>query len=368
MMRWIIFSVAVVAVAAFATVGATYFGPDESPSHHVPTAEKPTGPTGSAVVLEGKTTHDFGLMPQSSEGKHEWTIVNKGSGPLKLTDGGVTCSCTHGSIPRGGSVTVEPGATFKMVVNWNTKTWNKFHQTATVLVGNDPETQKLEFVIDGVVRPPIVTIPSEPQIDFLNVGNEAPNPHHIGLASFDRPETKVTGVKVNPALFTTEVVPMTAEECKQMEVEKGNKVIVSIKPGAPIGPFHEELIVETDHPKRPEIPFQVSGKVEGPINLSPRDRIRMIGVPSKEGATESLTVMVRGQKETKFTVEKKPKGVDVRIDPMGPVGAAMQYKLTVTIPPGLPAGSHLDDTIILKTDHPHASEVKIPVAVFVRAS
>ena len=368
-MRWVIFSVVVIVVAAFATVGATYFVPDESPAHHVPSApEKPHGPTGSAVVAEGNALYDFGLMPQATEGKHEWTILNKGSGPLKLTDGGVTCSCTHGSLPKGGSVTVEPGQTFKMVVNWNTKTFSKYHQTATVIVGNDPDHQKLEFTIEGTVKPPVVTFPAESRIEFLAVSNDAPHPHQIGVASFDRPDTKITSVKANPALFATEVVAMTPEECKQVDVTKGSKVIVSIKPDAPIGPFQEELIVATDHPLKPEIPFTVSGKIEGPINLSPRDRVRIIGVRPKEGASESLTVWVRGQKETKFTVEKKPKDIDVRVDPMGAAGEAMQYRLTVTIPPGLPAGSHFDDTIILKTDHPHASEVKIPVLVIVGAS
>ncbi len=366
MMRWVIFSVAVVAVAAFASLGAIYLVPD-TPTEVVPTnQERPTGPTGS-VAVEGDQTHfDFGLMPQATEGKHEWTIVNKGSAPVKLTEGGTTCSCTNGSIPKGGSVTLEPGQTFAMVVTWNTKTWSHFHQTASVLVSNDPEHPKLEFVIDGEARPPIVTLPSEARLDFSSVGNDAPNPHFIGLASFDRPGMKVTAVKANPELFKTEIQPMTADECKGMKVDKGTKIVVSIKPGAPIGPFHEELVIETDHPLKPEVRFVVAGKIEGPIRFSP-EQVRLF-IPSKEGGRETLTLWVRGRKDTKFTVEKKPKDVDVQIDPMASVGEATRYKFTVTIPPGLAAGSHLDDTIILKTDHPNASEIKIPVSVFVRAS
>ena len=72
MMRWVLFSVAVIAVAAVATVGATYWVPDESPDSQVPTAqqaEKPTGPTGTAVVDGGQTLFDFGVMAQATEGK-----------------------------------------------------------------------------------------------------------------------------------------------------------------------------------------------------------------------------------------------------------------------------------------------------------
>lgn len=372
MMRWIIFSVAVVAVAAIATVGATYLAPDDSsaPVPAVQEKEKPTGPTGLAVVEGGLAPFNFGIMPQATEGKHEWTIVNKGAGPLKLsTDpgtGGTTCSCTNGSIPRGGSVELKPGETFTMVVTWNTKTWTHFHQTATVLVSNDPEHQKLDFVIEGEAHPPIVTAPAESRLDFQTVTSDSAVPHYIALASFDRPDTKVLSIKVNPELFRTEVQPMTAEECKGMKVEKGNKIVVTANPGAPLGPFQEELVIETDHPKKPEVKFVLFGKVEGPIRFSP-ERVRLF-VPAKTGGKETLTLWVRGQKETKFTVEKKPENLDIQIAPMAAAGEAKQYSFTVTIPPGQPAGTHYDDTIILKTDHPNAAEVKIPVAVtFLRA-
>ena len=48
-----------------------------------------------------------------------------------------------------------------------------------------------------------------------------------------------------------------------------------------------------------------------------------------------------------------------QLDPSSPGG---QYLLTVTVPPGMPPGD-IDDQIVLKTDHPKAGEVKIPVAI-----
>jgi hypothetical protein len=373
MLRWVIFSVAVVAVAAMATVGATYLIPDSSTTV-VPTVavktEVPSGPPGLASVEGGDAIYNFGVMAQATEGKHEWSIVNKGSGTLTLsTDpltGGTSCSCTNGSIPKGQTITLEPGQTFPMVVSWNTKTWSHFHQTATVLVGNDPEHETIVFTIDGECHPPIVTMPAEARLDFQTVGNETSTPRFLGLASFDRPDLKVTAVKVNPELFTTSVDSLTADEAKAMKVDKGVRVMVKIKPGAPIGSFHEEMVIETDHPKRPEVKFTLAGKVEGPIRFSP-DHVRLL-LPAKEGGSETLTFWVRGQKATKFTVEKKPEKLDVRIDPQSSTGDATQYLFTLTVPPGMPSGTRIDETIILKTDHPHASEVKIPVQVFLRAS
>lgn len=39
-----------------------------------------------------------------------------------------------------------------------------------------------------------------------------------------------------------------------------------------------------------------------------------------------------------------------------------RYKMTVTVRPGTPAGP-VDGDIVLKTDHPRAAEMKIPVTV-----
>ena len=41
--------------------------------------------------------------------------------------------------------------------------------------------------------------------------------------------------------------------------------------------------------------------------------------------------------------------------------------LLLSLPTGLPAGMH-EDQIILKTDHPQAGEVKIPIDLVIEAS
>jgi len=69
---------------------------------------------------------------------------------------------------------------------------------------------------------------------------------------------------------------------------------------------------------------RVVGKVEGPINLAP-DRVRLFGIPAKEGGQQVLTLWVRGRTSTKFTVETKPRGVDVDIALVTEAGGVKQY-------------------------------------------
>ena len=75
---------------------------------------------------------------------------------------------------------------------------------------------------------------------------------------------------------------MTPEEAKPLKVDKGYIVTVTVKPGMPVGDFHEELVIQTDHPKQPEIKITVGGNTFGPISVTP-ERVRMIDVVEPQG-------------------------------------------------------------------------------------
>ena len=82
----------------------------------------------------------------------------------------------------------------------------------------------------------------------------------------------------------------------------------------------------------------------------------------------TLVIMVRNAPETKFEVVEKPDNLKVEIIPSdvntGTIAKVRRYKMVVTVPPGTPAGQ-IDGAITLKSDHPQASRVKIPVDVVV---
>ncbi len=76
---------------------------------------------------------------------------------------------------------------------------------------------------------------------------------------------------------------------------------------------------------------------------------------------------VRGGKETHFEVVAKPEKIEVAIhrdDATDPKG---RYRLTVTVPPGTAPGE-VEGTIVLKTDHQYARELKIPVTILISRS
>lgn len=372
MIRWVAFSIAVVAVAAIATVASTYFATGtDGPAAVVPTAQEDrSGPSG-ALVVDGSTTHQFGVMPQASDGSHEWTVTNKGPGVVKLSMGTPSCSCTIAELKDGKTATLAAGESTKVTLNWNTKQFHdKYRQTAPMIVSNDPATHQIEFAVEGNVQPAVSMMPTTGAVEFGTASVESSPSREVAFFSKDRPALKVSrGDAPESPLFEVSVMPLTSEECGRIKCEAGQKLVLTLKSTAPLGAFDEEILIATDHPKRPEVKVRALGTVVGPISLTP-PRVMMLNVSAKRGETQVLTMWVRNRKDTKFTVEKKPKDFGVEIVPTGePVaGGAMRYRVSVVVPPGVLAAQSITEEIVLKTDHPQAREVKIPVAVLVHAN
>jgi hypothetical protein len=222
-------------------------------------------------------------------------------------------------------------------------------------------------MVRGKVYPPVIVVPPE-MMSFGAISNEEPHKARLAVFSLDRPVTKITSVATSrPALIVTKVEPLTEKECKELYCKSGYKVEVEIKPGMPLGQFHDELVVQTDHPLRPEVKVSISGNANGPITAVP-DNVRLPNVTSKRGDSKVITLMVRGGKTTKFEVAYKPKNLEVEIAANTDNPAIKgRYRVTVIVPRGTAPG-WINDRIILKTDHPKASELKIPVNIYVSNS
>ena len=94
----------------------------------------------------------------------------------------------------------------------------------------------------------------------------------------------------------------------------------------------------------------------------------MSSVSSREGATSNVTLLVRGGRATKFEVVHKPEKIEVTIEPNETPTQKGRYRLIVNVPPGTAPGPVVEDMIIIKTDHPRASEIKIPVWIVITGS
>lgn len=365
MKRWIILGVLIVGLTTTATLLVPYIRVGEAtdaPAFAAP--QVPDGPRGK-VVVDKPLTHEFGVMAQKTKGQQTWVVRNEGEGPLTLKKGGSTCSCTIASLKDGESAVLQPGEQTEIVLEWETRENNgKYSKSASILT-SDPDKTQLDFIVEGTVRPAVITFPAERTVNLLNASNDTAQTARVALTSPDKPDMKVLEiVSSRPELLSAEIVPLTEEELKSLEFKSGYSVKLELKPGMPLGAFNEEVVLKTDHPMSPEVSIRLAGTMTGPITVMP-DRVRMFQVSSREGSHSDLTLWVRGREETSITVEEAPENLKVAIARLdNSIKGAGRYRMTVTVPPGTPPGT-IAGMIVLKTDHPMASQVKIPVNVLV---
>src|SRR5262249_31412369 len=155
-------------------------------------------------------------------------------------------------------------------------------------------------------------------------------------------------------------VEMDEAEAKVFKIKRGYRVDIEVKPGMPIGQFHDEIVIKTDHPRKSEIKVALAGNVSGPISAIPA-LVRIPNAISKVGVTKDIALLVRGQAEPKFEVAHKPEQIQVEID-RDDAQTKGRFRMRVTVPKGTAAG-RLEGSIILKTNHPRVSELKIPVDI-----
>lgn len=374
MLRWVILVVGVVFLTGAATVLLQYL-PDTEDAPKVPVVGPEIKGPQPRIEIEGDLTYDFGKMAKHEKASRSWVVKNTGDAPLEIwLRGNTTCSCTvskPGKTPSGESekLVIAPGRSDKIDLNWHTdKDLGEDYSQGGTFETNDPRKPEFMLTVKGKVYPPVVVYPPE-MVQFPLISNEQPSSTRLAVYSKERPDLKVTGVTSSrPGLIVGEARPMTADEAKTLKIDKGYLVNVTVKPGLPVGDFHEELVIRTDHPKQPEVKVSVGGKTFGPISTTP-ERVRLTNVVSRQGATKDVMIVVSGDKEkgTHFEVTKKPQQLEVAIARDDKPNARNRYRMTITVPPGAASGT-VSGEIVLKTDDPRASEVKIPVSILISRS
>jgi Protein of unknown function (DUF1573) len=363
MLRWIVLAVVVVALTGLAT-----FLSVNAPADYAKVAPAPIVTKGPHPIVEvvEPLIHEFGTMAQLTTGTHTWEFKNQGDADLELWFESSTCSCTVAKLKNGDekkTLVVKPKDSTTIDLEWQTKTFHDEYSKGATIGTNDPNRPAVSISVHGKVHPPIMMLPGE-SITFNTIANDELHYAKIAIFSKDHPDFKITKLLTSrPEFLVAKPEPLTEDQAKQINVKAGYQIVLELKAGMPIGRFQDELLIETNHPLKSEVKATITGNVTGPISVIP-ERLRMPSVSGREGATREMTIQVRGGKPTKFTVASHPEKVQVDIKPDDTPTQKGRYKLTVTVPKGTAPGP-VESEIILKTDHPAAAEIKIPVTILI---
>lgn len=388
MTRWLLFAALIVVLTVAASV-APLFMPSkvDVPETRYRADVKLDGPRPKLDVNEKNLVHDFGVMPLQTKASHTWTVKNVGDKDMVIRKGDSSCSCTIANLPEGKTeLTMKPGDEILIKLEWDTRdSAGPFSKYASILT-TDPLHDKVDFVIKGTVRPAIVVLP-ESTISFDSISNDEDHSQRVVIYSPDKSDLEITEIRnARSDFLKVKKIPLTkqdleslagyekastqSDDVKRFKGISGYQLEFTIPKGMPIGPFREEIFLTLNHPKHGKQRLTVYGEISGPISLSP-ESIRMTQVSGTRGASEVISIYVRGITDAHFTVKSIPHPLVATVTKVGesagnektPKGS--RYKLTVSVPAGSKAAT-IKQRIILETDHPEAPELIIPVHVIIR--
>ena len=332
-------------------------------------------------VLVDDRSFNFGPVEREAEIRHDFRFTNAGKQTLTLKAGATTCS--HCTISELKQSEVAPGETVDVTVIYHTSyAQPTFRQTAKILT-NDPEQPTVDLNIFGSVTTRYEVQPEV--LVFSNVASDETRTvelkiyghlsDEIGIADY-----KFAGAESAP-YFEIHSEPIPREKLEQPNAKSGCRVLVTLKPGLPLGPIRQTIrltlrMAGIDDTPTVEVP--VMGTIDADISIiganykSDAGKLTIGTVKASEGAKRDLLVLVRGEHRHDVTI--KP----VKIDPpwmkvtLGepvdlPSGAATKIPMTIEIPRGSPPENHLGSDqgkyaeIHLETTHPQAKQIRMYV-------
>jgi hypothetical protein len=292
------------------------------------------------------TNHDFGTVEAGGNVRHAFRISNEGTGTLKLKAGKTSCSaCTIAEIEKQE---VPPGESTSVIVAYTAGHRNvTFGQTATVLT-NDRQQPRLELSVSGKVTSKLVARPFELNLGNIAVGETATA--QTKLLCLVPGKLQVVDHKFSNAdmaqFFEVQTDPLTPQQLQAETAESGVLVMLSLKPGLPLGAFSQTIrfTLELDG-KRSEYDVPTHGTVVSDLSIvglgwREETGILTLGtVRSAQGLRRNVTVLVRGPLREQLQVESirvSPAELRVTLGERTALNENVeQIPLNIEIPPGL---------------------------------
>lgn len=358
---------------------------DFAPGAVAPPAEAP-------VAEVPETRYQFGTVSVGTEGSHEFAIRNTGRGPLVLTRGATSCSCTVSDFESqdGGDEVarkeVPPGGSTRLRLKWRGKgPGGPFRQRATVFT-NDPRRPEVAFTIEGMVVPAWKVVPDSIALPTITANAEARAAVKLFTYGKEKPvveELSATDPQTAQSLRITSS-PMAAEEIAAEAGATGGLTIdVAVSPGLPIGSsLRQTISARLRIPEEITVEIPVQGSVSGALALaggawdSTQQALLLGTVSGRTGGRAEVFLTAKGTHAAavKPTVrEVVPKSLGVEIGAGKPVGdkGMIRTPISITIPPGSPPANHRCSEqgpagrIVLDTGHPENPVFTIPICVVI---
>jgi len=345
----------------------------------------PDSPAGAVEAVE--TTHAFGTVGVGAKGSHAFTVRNVGTGPLRLTRGATSCTCTIAGFEGadgGGDerIVLPPGTATQVRLEWQGKgPGGPFRQQATILT-DDPRRAEVVFVIEGTVVPTWKTVPEAIQVSRLSASEGATA--EVRVFTYGEAAPEVASITIDHERrerFELSTEPLPATDIAAEPGATGGLLTRVVLPAAlPLGRLRTTVTLVVRMPEEVTIEIPVEGTVSGDLLVAgagwdrERQALLLGTVSGQKGLRTELFITARGPHRDQFRPavrEVVPDLLEVTVGDPTPVGSSgvVRVPLAIVVPPGSRAVNHLCSQqgkagrIVLETGHPDIPELTIPVCI-----
>ncbi|MCA9726319.1 MAG: DUF1573 domain-containing protein [Candidatus Eisenbacteria bacterium] len=182
---------------------------------------------------------DFGDLPQASQAEHRFSFSNDGTEPLRIEKIETSCGCTA-AAPTDSIIL--PGNAASIDVTFSTRDFQGDVSKVVVIFTNDPGEPRVDLMLRANIVP-LIRVESD-WVDFGPVRRSEGKVVGVLVTADEGTDFRVSSVEGGENWVDWKIVPASAPDQIAYRVE------ATLKPGAPLGPFTDRIILHVHHPNR----------------------------------------------------------------------------------------------------------------------
>ena len=216
---------------------------------------------GWADALFAEKGHDFGPVPRGAKVRHPFVLTNRLAEPVSIVDVRASCGCTVG---RPSASTVAPGGSAVVEAEMDTRNFTARKATTLIIDVRTASGRQAEvrLGVSSTILSDIVLNPGT--IDFGAVVRGQAKPL---VLTIDR--TGLATWKILKMVSASRAIDASLQETARTPNLVSYTLSVALKADVTSGTVRDEIRLITNDPETPNIPIQVTARIQGDLSASP---------------------------------------------------------------------------------------------------
>ncbi|HEV8628822.1 MAG TPA: DUF1573 domain-containing protein [Thermoanaerobaculia bacterium] len=320
-----------------------------------PPAAPPGAPPAPSLVAPDPI-FDAGAVSRGGKVVHEFTLQNRGVEVMRLREVRPGCGCTVASY----DATIAPGGAGKVRVEVDTAAFTGAIAKEVTVFTSDPANPAIQLTVRAVVQAAVDAQPG--YFRFLHVRGAPAESVQQVVWSADRPDLQVLGVESPLPSITVSFHP--AAQADRVPGGAGRQwvVVATLTSEPPPGPLSGDVLIRTDHPRKPTLAVPIAGYVRTTLMATPPAQ-DLGGFPAGQPRRASVLITNYGAAPVQvLSVDTDVRGLTARVEERE---KGRKFDIALTLAADLPKGP-FSGALRVRTDSPQQPLLEIPVKGEVR--